>query len=1261
MADVRANIGANTQGAEGALKRVLDMLRNLRRESESFRGDIQITQPEEVAKLTRALQDALKTAREFSRVDFSRFNADLGRSVQQLQKNVQLYLQAQKSLNPAVQQRFTQFLAGGGNPLAPNFNQLFPTLQGPALQRQMEFYFKSVLRGTGMPMPQLHMGGGAAGGSPTGARDAGGDHETARLRRQSAREEHRYWTQFRRTAGGMAGQGANFLTQSAGVGSFGGFGALAVTGGILGVAAHGFNLARETAELKDRLFRQTEDTGVALDKLTENLDRAGDAFGQSTREVLQTAQTWARAAYQSDVRAIEQGYTGAAGFARAHGLDPGQTAATFGSLRHYGLGGGEKGEQQKFAMLIGQTIRDSGLKSAPDQVVNELREIASQMARTTGRGLSATETDAYLRFRTSVSQDPILKGAEGMAAIESLDAAFRGTGGLPQEVFWAEALSGAGVTDLVRQSIVRSRGIFTDLGASDIGGQGSALDAVMRHSRMRYGSLDPGTRNLALSQITGMSPDLSGKLYEAYYSQAEPGALGRTISRLEGRGFKFSDMREDALSQILDAETATPGALRDMMERYASDMASNPNKRPDAEADAQRLREAISSGGDAAQMRDLYQDIVAKHGMQSTPASEWREASKGLESVLTALGEELQPLITWVASLAKDIPELSQNVKELADAARQWLGGSSDAGSTGGRGPVTQRIVANKVDRFNSLTQEGVEQGYLTTDGQFTESAPRGFRKQYENARRDMEWWTGTGSALDQMVHEAEVKGHLDANGRPTASAPPEVRQWVRDAGAAAIKRSRNRARQLYPESYAADGSAIRSGSTPTTATGAPTPPPATTTGGAAANGEDLVPGTQAWKDYLLSLDRQHGFPDGTMLSLAMQESSNRNLGYHYPEDANGKRKSTAYGPFGILDSTAADPGYGVAPLQNRTPAEQARFAADYLAARTRASGGSLRDGLIKYGTGAASYAESVLKRVQSSGIADRAQALLKKAGNAVIGSAEAKPTGASGSFKADGLDIDYRGDPSFHYGKAATAKAEPFSGIVFHHTGARGAEADIDAMVRYGQTVDGARGGAFGYHFYVDRDGTIVQGAPLDKRTNHIKPGSPTGLSNSNAIGITLVGVDEKNPETKAQKEAALRLGKSLQQQFGISGERIKGHGELQSDRQAIEGVSMATRMNIVPIDQALQQIYETEIRDRQEQNALPTDLDGPDPNAYVPNLERYRALAGREPGGRFGELTLHIDQRVNGETRSRQTQRLRAGSGVDIPRMHGSVALVS
>jgi hypothetical protein len=126
----------------------------------------------------------------------------------------------------------------------------------------------------------------------------------------------------------------------------------------------------------------------------------------------------------------------------------------------------------------------------------------------------------------------------------------------------------------------------------------------------------------------------------------------------------------------------------------------------------------------------------------------------------------------------------------------------------------------------------------------------------------------------------------------------------------------------------------------------------------------------------LAAQDKKYGWPEGLAKAVWMQETSGRKefidnpAKYHYEKNEEGKRiaphtgkVSTAFGPFGILESTARDPGYGVTPLQNKSLEEQIRFAFEYLAALEKEAG-SLAGGLGRYGEGSG-YAKKVEKRLE--------------------------------------------------------------------------------------------------------------------------------------------------------------------------------------------------------------------------------------------------------------------------------------------------------
>lgn len=172
-------------------------------------------------------------------------------------------------------------------------------------------------------------------------------------------------------------------------------------------------------------------------------------------------------------------------------------------------------------------------------------------------------------------------------------------------------------------------------------------------------------------------------------------------------------------------------------------------------------------------------------------------------------------------------------------------------------------------------------------------------------------------------------------------------------------------------------------------------------------------------------------------------------------------------------------------------------------------------------------------------------------------------PSGKIG-IGSEGLEIEYRGVDTSPYGRSASRNQRPFMGIVIHHTAPRH---DTDWYIQYQIDGDRARGGHFGYHYYISPGGNIYQGAPFTKRTNNISPNAIVRrsfgrqLQNTNVIGVTCVGAGTPDgfAPTENQVESTKTLVFALADLFELSFENVVGHGEIQMNRMFSEGRSLA------------------------------------------------------------------------------------------------------
>lgn len=175
------------------------------------------------------------------------------------------------------------------------------------------------------------------------------------------------------------------------------------------------------------------------------------------------------------------------------------------------------------------------------------------------------------------------------------------------------------------------------------------------------------------------------------------------------------------------------------------------------------------------------------------------------------------------------------------------------------------------------------------------------------------------------------------------------------------------------------------------------------------------------------------------------------------------------------------------------------------------------------------------------------------------------------------GHSVAYWGRADVSYAKTATRHKHPFQYLIIHYTAPR----PVLNLVKYQHNGDDDRGGSFGYHIYVDQAGNIVQGAPLSKRTNHLKPASHRArkhialeAESANSIGLTLVGACkvkhpgaavtqcEREEVTREQLASGLDAARAILARYRIQCSHIYGHGDLQRDRSSFEGSTLTAAL---------------------------------------------------------------------------------------------------
>lgn len=125
---------------------------------------------------------------------------------------------------------------------------------------------------------------------------------------------------------------------------------------------------------------------------------------------------------------------------------------------------------------------------------------------------------------------------------------------------------------------------------------------------------------------------------------------------------------------------------------------------------------------------------------------------------------------------------------------------------------------------------------------------------------------------------------------------------------------------------------------------------------------------------------------------------------------------------------------------------------------------------------------------------------------------------------------------------------------LVLHHTGGHG----LGATIRTLESARDAEGTQYATHYVVDRDGKVYQIRPDSDILYHIGSSKRNDVVNQNSLGVEIIGKNSSD-FTPEQIVAVKSLSSQLKKKYGISSDRIFGHGEIAPHKMASEGRELA------------------------------------------------------------------------------------------------------
>lgn len=771
-----------------------------------------------------------------------------------------------------------------------------------------------------------------------------------------------------------AGPAGGIVANSVGTGMSAGFGAglMGLLGGMLalGVGKLVGGVMEKIGEAEtnniamDRLKRTLGDVNVAFDSL-KSVVHAGATnlkitYAESEKLATQFAKLGNVTGTQYENLADELGV--GVGMSRAFGLDPSQGVGVMGQMRGLGITSSTQ-ESRRFALLIGETIGKAGAFAKADEVMESMASFAASQTR---NNMGAANVAGYAGMFSSMvgsgisGLDP--QGAAGLLGRVNSSLSAGGAKGEASQFFTALVGNDLGLdpiqTQMLREggAFATNRGVFGDrsvykryMGEEGPVGDTTVLQATLdRLNKQRFDSDDKQDKLLraqAASNHLGVNVSQAMALLSI-----QPNAMGEMQDR-------FGDLSKLSSSGIGNISMAMYGKADD---RQA--LARSLKARSDVTA---ADKDAITAAeGDDSKLRDVLAELSARYGQERTMGSDIRDSKNALDNIKTALADQLVPMtnqmrmgIMHIAGKGeKSSEQVMRDVIALDSKERQrsitgeYSSKLDPLQESLGELQMKRRsldpaaLAMTYRDKPEILAQKNAERAEVERQIGETEKkiatlqAERAELLKKENERRAKE--------IEQMEKDAAFRAREELKPPSPVGGAPDV------PGNQSISRRRS--------GGSGSGTYYRSP-------------------GAGGGGEALSSGvdTSDLDEKLAAAERENGLPAGTLRAVMQQEIGGRKefledpAKYHYGLNEQGRRVaphtgqiSTAFGPFGILESTGKRPGFGVSPLKDKSIDEQIRFAAEYLAARSR-SAGSLEGGLADYGEGQ-TYSGSVMRRMRN-------------------------------------------------------------------------------------------------------------------------------------------------------------------------------------------------------------------------------------------------------------------------------------------------------
>ena len=467
--------------------------------------------------------------------------------------------------------------------------------------------------------------GGGGGGRPPNGGNGGGNGNGAGfvggVVRQVAGAGLNAMGAAGRVANGALGAGMSGGVMAGLAGLGGGLAALAI-GKAVGAVVEKVG-AVEIENIKhDRIKRQLGDVGVGFGALKAAIRGSSSQMGLDFSEGQDLVAQYVRQSGISNRgwRGVGEEVATAGNFGRSFGMDQAASVGAFGTMRQFGVTGGDQ-DARKMALLIGEGIARSGAFAKSEEFLQAIAGYTEQAAHS---GMNAPNTAAYAAMLSGMvgSKIPGMDVQGSAVMIGKVDAAIRAGGADEAGQNFMYRVLGRKGWDPIDARLQQEQGMF---GSPDkTFGEGSVASRYYR----KYGiALPAGAQGDGKDNYTKLIEGL-----EAQYSG------GPEMKKLMASAFaRQTGMNITQAMAMLTVGPAQLGGMGKRLDRLGIDVkdvnATGISRMAQIEGDS-----SLSEGEKDKRMRQ-----AATEGQEQTAGSIAKDSKAALENIKSTLADKLLP------------------------------------------------------------------------------------------------------------------------------------------------------------------------------------------------------------------------------------------------------------------------------------------------------------------------------------------------------------------------------------------------------------------------------------------------------------------------------------------------------------------------------------------------------------------------------------------------------------------------------------------